>query len=117
MNGGLGVNYLDKMSDYHAENQQFAFVSYGGSKCRMPKYYKDRLIKQFNTSTKLDQDLKLQDYYSDLKNKHLARFKEWLKSHKGLSYEQALFEFNKHEKVSHDSRDELIIQHTKKQKF
>ena len=38
MQGGLGSKYLEKMSDYHITNDQFAFVADAGKKCRMPKY-------------------------------------------------------------------------------
>lgn len=54
MAGGLGHSYLEKMSSWHIDAEQFAFVSADGRKCRMPKYFRDKLTL-FRKATETDE--------------------------------------------------------------
>ena len=111
MNGGLGSYYLDKMKNFHNDQQQFSFVSYGGKTCRMPAYYKRKL------SDRRDRWQMFDEYYSRCIHDQQKRFAEYLQSHVGLSPDEAESRFTAFSKSIADRRDELILKHTKKQKF
>ena len=117
MNGGLGSYYLEQMSDFHVEFENFAFVSHAGKKCRMPRYFKDKLSSLYRVYHEEEYQRGIEEYFAKMREEHLQRFKDFVKEHKGLSYDEAINQFNALEQRSHDTRDELILKHTQKQKF
>lgn len=115
-NGGLGSYYLKKMSDYHAESDNFSFVSSDGQRCRMPKYYKDYLHRHgIGSENGAQRDERLQDIYSKQKDDRIKRFNEFLKSHKGIEFDLAIKIFEEKEKKGFAAADDLVFKHVKKQ--
>lgn len=121
MNGGLGVNYLNSMYNFHVENYNYKFVSYNGKRTRMPRYYKNVILQSLPedvaNSVKLQNIQNYRDSIEQLYVDNEKKFAEWLKIHKGLSFEQAYEGFAKHQETLVDRRNYLIEKHTKKQKM
>lgn len=117
MNGGLGYQYLNKMVEYHRTTQNLSFVASNGQKCRMPKYYKDK-IKGLIRSDFPDFDLEQRELSSKRSSlEHLQGFKDFIRGKHFDSLEAAETAFNA-EKIARGVREnDLIIRHTKKQKF
>lgn len=123
MNGGLGSVYLEKMSDYHKLNDQYAFAASDGHKCRMPKYYKDQLKKQKFGSSGLNpllikKQLKDQDEASIKRNQDfLQGFYGWYRNHREFNLDEAFDYYNKFVCDRSERSDSLVFKHCKKQKF
>lgn len=115
MQGGLGSLYLEKMSDFHKETKQFEFAFADGQRCRMPKYYKDKLSKGFRLTHPQFFIDKQEEHAESVRSAHLQRFWDFLKVHRGLSYEDAVSQFNAHELQRSKNRDDLVIKHVKKE--
>lgn len=54
MNGGIGIDYLNRQGTYHMDSQNFYSVSWHGTRSRMPRYYRTKLLEGTAKSKKLD---------------------------------------------------------------
>ena len=112
MNGGLGVNYLDKMSDYHLSNEQFSYVSENGKTCRMPRYYRLQLGHVQDRFAKSD------EFYSENINDFRKRYSDFIRLHgKFPSVEAGQTAFLESERRRRERSEDLVLKHLKKQKF
>lgn len=111
MNGGLGFRYIKLMQDYHVSSGNAKFVSNNGKKSRMPRYYRLKMGLQVDSFAVFDER-----YSRELKDYNNG-FTEWLKSHKGLSFNEAVDSYNRYVAECHERRDQLILKHIKKQKM
>lgn len=121
MHGGLGANYLDDMSDYHTAGEpQVDFAAANGKRCRMPRYYKEKLLEQkfgsknnplfmrykwrrrFETSERLDQEY-AQEFSKFVRGKHFPTL---------FDAQVAFVEWRQGKQMR---ESELIKKHTKKQ--
>lgn len=111
MNGGLGINYLQKMQDYHEKTQNFSFVSYGGKTCRMPRYFRGKCADQRSKQHQFDEsyDLQLDDFRK--------RYRSYLQLRMEQASTQTERDFLAYEQNRFIRRDDLILKHTKKQKL
>lgn len=118
MNGGLGSGYLDLMSDWHLETENFNYVSADGKQCRMPRYYRDR-INPYKGSFKynpLYYRLE-QDRDQDSRKTENRHFTEFVLHNKFSNEGDALRAYERVKNKQVQNRDELLIKHTKKQKM
>lgn len=111
MNGGVGFNYLQLMADYHLQNDQFKFVSYGGQTCRMPRYYRSKLGRVLDPS-RIYSEMRDQSFHDFTK-----QYQRYLRSHGKTDSESTRRDFNDYVRSSILKRDDLILLHTKKQSF
>lgn len=111
MNGGLGSRYIRIMGDYHRETQNGKFVAHNGKVSRMPRYYRSQMGVQTDSFRVFDERYtrEITDYNNG--------FTEFLKLHKGLSFDDACKAYDQYLRECHDRRDDLILKHTKKQKM
>lgn len=118
MDGGLGSSYLEKMSDYHISNNQFIFVADNGKKCRMPRYFRDK-IDPFKGARKYNPlHFRIEDDIAKDRGKKLSQdFGQYLSEHKFQSFEEARRGFEDFQRCKYENRDELLIKHVKKQKL
>lgn len=120
MNGGLGINYLEKMGDYHAQTMNLNSVYMDGHCSRMPRYYLTRLQLDFSISAfdlqvfKAQRNERIQD---QLYKEYAQKFKAFCESHKGHSLNEMISLFNAELRRSEDARDNLLIKHVKQQKL
>lgn len=120
MNGGLGINYLEKMGDFHAQNMEFSFVYSSGKRCRMPRYYATKLSQRDDVCPSELQAYKLQRLeaiHLKILEQREREFKEFCSTHKGMSFSELVTLFNEQKQKSYNARDELILKHCKKQKL
>lgn len=116
--GGIGVQYLNKMTDYHVQNLNFISVYDEGKRTRMPRYYRSK-IDPFIGGSKYNplHDRKFESIRQDCSDALFKAFKEFLKDHKFASFEEAQEAFNKLQIERGQRRDDLLQKHVKKQKF
>lgn len=118
MNGGIGYNYLEKMSSWHLNTENFGFVSADGRLCRMPKYYRDKLTINRNAiESEYQKYVRISDIYDKQSNDFYKRFQAFLRGKHFATLQDAQNAFNEHEKLVHSNQDDLVIKHCKKQKF
>lgn len=120
MNGGLGICYLDKMGDYHAQSMNFNSVYADGKRSRMPRYYLNKLSLSDSVSSLELATFKasrIERIQTEQYAKYAQKFKEFCQDHKGLSYNEMCAQFNAKLRHGEAARDELIIKHCKKQKL
>lgn len=43
---GIGFNYVERMQDWHQDDQRFYAVKAGGEKVALPRYYKDKIFSK-----------------------------------------------------------------------
>lgn len=118
MNGGIGISYLQKMSDYHVQTENFQFVAADGKKCRMPRYYRDAInpyrgASKYNPLHTRKEDRICQDRLETARK----RFAEFCRSRSGTAISDVEKAFNERELQIRENRDELLIKHCKKQKL
>lgn len=112
MHGGLGINYLDKMSNYHLQSNNFKYVSHNGKTCRMPRYYKLQLGHVFDRFEYED------ELYSRELDDFRKRYSDFTRVHtKFSSVEAREAAFNLAELRRKERIEELVIKHCKKQKL
>lgn len=111
MNGGIGFNYVQFMKDYHQKSQNAKFVTFNGQRSRMPRYFRSKM------GLKVDSFEVFDERYTREQDAFNRGFKEWLKTHRGLSFDEAKEGYYKYLEQCHERRDELILKHTKKQKM
>lgn len=116
--GGIGVQYLTKMADYHVKNLNFISVYDEGKRSRMPRYYRCK-IDPFKGGSKYNplHSRRFEDYEQRRSDALANSFKEFLKDHRGLSFEEASQAFNQSLVEKGLRRDDLLLKHVKKQKF
>lgn len=112
MSGGLGVNYLDKMSEWHIQTKNKSYVVHNGKTCRMPRYY--RLQLGIASDRFADEDELRNKKYNDFRK----RYHDFVEVHRELSSDEerrAAFVVSERERLK--NREDLVIKHTKKQKL
>lgn len=116
--GGIGVQYLNKMSDYHVQNLNFISVYDEGKRTRMPRYYRSK-IDPFIGGSKYNplHDRRFESLQQDRSNALQKSFADFLKEHKFTSFDEAKEAFNKSCIERAERRDNLLQKHIKKQKF
>lgn len=116
--GGIGVQYLDKMKDYHVTNEQFIGVYADGQRTRMPRYYRDR-INPYRGASKYNplHFRREQSIDEDRRKRIEQRFRSFLNLRKFASFEDACKAFAEYEEKVAKNRDDLLMKHCKKQKF
>lgn len=117
MCGGVGYGYLESdISQWHIDNEQFSFVSSDGKRCRMPKYYRDKLsLYRKVTETEEEKNSRIFEAQRRLSDDFEQRFKDFLFGKHFNSFDEAKQAFMKHIQVVYANQDELVMKHCKKQ--
>lgn len=112
MNGGLGVNYLDKMSYYHLSNEQYSYVAESGKSCRMPRYYRLQLGHVRDRFSESD------ELYTKISDDFRKRYSDFIRLHgKFSSVEAGEAAFLESERQRRERSEDLVLKHLKKQRF
>lgn len=116
--GGIGVQYLDTMKDYHLETENFISVYAEGKRSRMPRYFRDR-INPYKGASKYNplHYLIEQDYEQERRESLVKRFQRFLSVRKFSDFKSAQQAFAKYENQVAQNREDLLMKHVKKQKF
>lgn len=116
--GGIGVQYLNKMKDYHINENNFTRVFAEGKSTRMPRYYRDRINPYRGGSKYNPLHYRIEETIFEDRSKSLEqRFRRFLAERKFDSFESASKAFNEYQIQVAQNRDNLLIKHVKKQKF
>lgn len=121
MHGGIGANYLAQMSHHHITGDpQIDLAFANGKRCRMPRYYKEKLLqlkfgnknnplfmkyqwrRRFETSSRLDKEF-AHEFAQFVRGKHFPTLFD------------AQFAFLEWRKGKIEREGDLIKKHTKKQ--
>lgn len=115
MNGGIGYSYLEKMSNYHIEKEQFSFVSANGRVCRMPRYYRTKLtasVKAFHPE-RVEEGIEAK--FNKMREDFNQRYIAWLKRNGLRHCKDSMQKFNDFLARSCDAQDELTTKNVKPQ--
>lgn len=115
MHGGVGVDYIERLHDYHLQRlDQPHQVTDGEYKAPMPRYYRNRLMKEI--SDDVDTKIMIQTMYMEHVNEYRKKNEEKLR----LQFRKHHPEGDDHDFIiwkhqREDRKEELISKRTKKQ--
>ena len=115
MHGGLGSLYLENMSSFHIESEQFSYVSSFGRTCRMPRYYRDKLklVSDIFHPERKEEGIEAKN--ERLKQDFIKRYKSWLSRNGLQSSLENMKKFNEFLFRSRDENDILTLKNVKPQ--
>ena len=118
MAGGLGHGYLERMSSWHIDTEQFGFVAADGLTCRMPKYFRDKLTLVRKCSETDSQKYERESEIMNKRSKEFSQgFKEFLNGKHFESLQTAEMAYNVYLQETFKNQDDLVVKHCKKQKM
>lgn len=116
MNGGLGYYYIDSLGSWHVDSQNYITVFDGGSRSRMPRYYKT-LLQKANPDYLRVRERDKEEFYNNALVDSQKAFADFIKNHHFPNLQAAIDAYNASLERRNMNREELIIKHTKKQRL
>lgn len=114
-NPGIGEWYVDKYADFHASNLQLAKATLNGISARMPRFYRQQIYQHCEAYdvVKLVQDTQNHSFHD-----YMRQFAAFCRLKKlDISQEASREAFLAHLQARRERQADLVIKHTKKQKF
>lgn len=116
MNGGIGVDYIEKQAEYHQDLTTPSLVHWQGQEAPMPRYYREKMLRKYDENDIIDIRLAYQDYLRKYRyDKFVREVLRYQKKHKIPDYVDAELEYCTWRNQCNERKAELFSKHTKKQ--
>lgn len=116
MNGGVGVDYVDKQAVFHNDLTKPSLVRWQGQQAPMPRYYREKMLRKYDENDKIDIRLAYQDYLREYRyNKFKEQVLKYQRKHKIPDYVDAELEYCAWRNQCNERKAELALKRTKKQ--
>lgn len=116
MDGGIGVDYIEKQSEYHKDLSKPSLVRWQGEQAPMPRYYREKMLRKYDENDKVNIRLAYQDYLRDYRADRTDKeIKKYANKHKIKDSLDAEKQYYCWRSECNERKAELNYKRTKKQ--